>query len=112
MQISSKGKSFSSSPKGSSISSANNLIAKSLYLKIYNLHQNKDIGNEYLYILNEELKSFTFVTILFFNEDDLDDDNFALFFVVDDDSDLFEFVNDDLSDFTLGAVLLSDNFEF
>ena len=36
-----------------------NLIAKSLYLKIYNLHQNKDIGNEYLYILNEELKSFT-----------------------------------------------------
>ncbi len=36
-----------------------NLIAKELYSKIHQLHQNKDLANEYLLILNEELKSFT-----------------------------------------------------
>lgn len=36
-----------------------NLIAKELYSKIHNLHQNKDLANEHLLILNEELKSFT-----------------------------------------------------
>lgn len=36
-----------------------NAIAKSLYKKIHNLHQNKDLANEHLYVLNEELKSFT-----------------------------------------------------
>ena len=36
-----------------------NVIAKSLYKKIHNLHQNKDLASEHLYVLNEELKSFT-----------------------------------------------------
>lgn len=36
-----------------------NLIAKELYSKIHQLHQNKDLANEHLLILNEELKSFT-----------------------------------------------------
>lgn len=36
-----------------------NLIAKSLYAKIHELHQNKTIASEHLYTLNEELKSFT-----------------------------------------------------
>jgi putative membrane protein len=36
-----------------------NRIAKSLYAKIYALHQNKTIGGEHLFILNEELRSFT-----------------------------------------------------
>lgn len=36
-----------------------NVIAKSLYKKIYNLYQNKDLASEHLYVLNEELKSFT-----------------------------------------------------
>jgi putative membrane protein len=36
-----------------------NLIAKSLYAKIHTLHQNNILSNEHLYILNEELKSFT-----------------------------------------------------
>jgi putative membrane protein len=36
-----------------------NLIAKELYSKIHTLHQNKDLANEHLLILNEELKSFT-----------------------------------------------------
>lgn len=36
-----------------------NLIAKKLYIKIHQLHQNKILSNEHLIILNEELKSFT-----------------------------------------------------
>jgi putative membrane protein len=36
-----------------------NAIAKSLYKKIHNLHQNKYLASEHLYVLNEELKSFT-----------------------------------------------------
>lgn len=36
-----------------------NVIAKSLYKKIHNLHQNKDLASEHLYVLNDELKSFT-----------------------------------------------------
>lgn len=36
-----------------------NLIAQSLYSKIHQLHQNKDLTNEHLIILNDELKSFT-----------------------------------------------------
>jgi putative membrane protein len=36
-----------------------NAIAKSLYKKIHNLHQNKDLASEHLYVLNDELKSFT-----------------------------------------------------
>jgi len=36
-----------------------NLIAKSLYSKINELHKNKEISNEHLFILNEELRSFT-----------------------------------------------------
>lgn len=36
-----------------------NLIAKSLYSKIYNLYKIKDLTNEHMLILNEELKSFT-----------------------------------------------------
>jgi len=36
-----------------------NAIAKSLYKKIHNLYQNKDLASEHLYVLNDELKSFT-----------------------------------------------------
>ncbi len=36
-----------------------NAIAKSLYKKIHNLYQNKDLASEHLYFFNEELKSFT-----------------------------------------------------
>lgn len=36
-----------------------NLIAKKLYAKIHQLHQNKMLANEHLFILNEELTSFT-----------------------------------------------------
>ncbi len=36
-----------------------NLIAKELYAKIHQLNQNKDLANEHLIILNDELKSFT-----------------------------------------------------
>lgn len=36
-----------------------NFIAKKLYVKIHQLHQNKILSNEHLIILNEELKSFT-----------------------------------------------------
>jgi ion channel-forming bestrophin family protein len=36
-----------------------NLIAKSLYAKIYELHGKQSLSNEHLFILNEELRSFT-----------------------------------------------------
>lgn len=36
-----------------------NLIAKSMYSKINELHKSKQISNEHLFILNEELRSFT-----------------------------------------------------
>ncbi|MES2515533.1 MAG: bestrophin family ion channel [Bacteroidota bacterium] len=36
-----------------------NLIAKALYTKIYDLQQRKVLSSEHLWILNEELKSFT-----------------------------------------------------
>ncbi len=36
-----------------------NLIAKSLYAKIYALHGKQSLSNEHLFILNEELRSFT-----------------------------------------------------
>ncbi len=36
-----------------------NIVAKALYAKINFLHQNKQLSNEQLYILNDELSSFT-----------------------------------------------------
>ncbi len=36
-----------------------NMIAKRLYAKIYDLHSQNQLSNEHLYILNDELKSFT-----------------------------------------------------
>ena len=36
-----------------------NIIAKAIFAKINELHINKDLSNEHLYFLNEELKSFT-----------------------------------------------------
>ena len=36
-----------------------NIIAKALYAKIHELHLQKQLTNEHLFILNEELKSFT-----------------------------------------------------
>ena len=36
-----------------------NLIAKEIFVKINHLHQNKDLTPEHLFILNDELKSFT-----------------------------------------------------
>lgn len=36
-----------------------NMIAKQLYAKVYDLHAQQQLSNEHLYILNEELRSFT-----------------------------------------------------
>lgn len=36
-----------------------NIIAKQLYAKVYDLHAQQQLSSEHLYILNEELRSFT-----------------------------------------------------
>ena len=36
-----------------------NIVAKAFFIEIHKMHVNKDLSNEHLYFLNEELKSFT-----------------------------------------------------